>query len=322
VTPVREFVLNDACLRSSTFPSAQIAALSLVDLSRGIARLVTLRVASAVMRADQVFWELLVAPDARAIDVWRHLQRDPATREEAIFFATMSQKVPANIELADEFRQRLLLMDIKDMPDGSSSALLLCLVAGHIGVSLPTEACWDQDELEISGFELDEEGVEEEFTDRIDHLARAEHAGAIANRHNAAFQKGVTTDTFWAERSEAFPRLDFGLDVENQTRQLDPPSFNLVARRLAELDAACIDWLALGGAQSPYRSKVTGESQSTMGRLAERRAFRDANNTLQVYELHARYGSVGRIHFRLKHNERRIEVGYVGRKLPTVRYKT
>ena len=109
-----------------------------------------------------------------------------------------------------------------------------------------------------------------------------------------------------------FPSIKFLPRVRNDLDNYSAHSFELdqVIERLAELQATIAAWN--GDALPSWRSKVTPESQSRQ-ELCE---FADCAGRTHNYELHARFTpGAGRIHFRLLHAERKIEVAYIGKKL-------
>ena len=128
----------------------------------------------------------------------------------------------------------------------------------------------------------------------------------------------MTRETFWETRETVFPLLRFGLDVEDQVRRLDPSVFGTVMRRIDDLHRTVRDWKALAGDAPPWRCKVTPESATTMAneRLRQARIFRNSAGSARLYEWHARFGSVGRIHIRFDGSTREIELGYIGGHLP------
>ena len=54
--------------------------------------------------------------------------------------------------------------------------------------------------------------------------------------------------------------------------------------------------------------------------LRKARRFRSADGERHLFEWHARFGSGMRIHLRFDPRTLEIEIGYVGRKLPTKRF--
>jgi hypothetical protein len=316
---VREFVLNEASLESH-YASVSEAVVDLDSVVRGIAALVSAGVAVNTLRASRPLHDITIVP---GVNLWRLAQlamRNPRSKDSAALFLRMSQRVPIEDGLAADMKGRLLLADLAKPGLSGATALVLCALSDRIALGLPTQPRWDVDLLNISVILLNEEGneiIEEHF---VDHLAREKHASAIADRHRANTVTAQTPQSVWQNRMSLFPHLSFGLDVENQLRQIGESVFREALQRFGELDRTAATWITLGSGRPLYLSKVSPESAATMQQYGGRRVFRDMNGNPANFELHARLQSGCRIHIRELVAERRIEIGYIGPHLPTRRY--
>ncbi len=78
------------------------------------------------------------------------------------------------------------------------------------------------------------------------------------------------------------------------------------------------EWRREGGA-APSLAGVRSEGPATMDQFGEERAHRNRHGKKETYKLHVSAGSC-RIHFRVESAGRMIEIGYVGRHLPTKQF--
>jgi len=316
---LREFVLNEASFEN-LYSCAGDAVPALDSVVRGIAGLVSAGVASKNLRASRPLHEIIVAP---GVDLWRLAQiaiKDPRFKSSATLFLSISQRAPIEAGLDADLLGRLRLADLVKPPISRPTPLVLCALSGRIALGFPTAAQWDVDLLALNLIFLDEEGNETAQPRNVDHLARETHATSIAERHRASIIAVQTPQLFWHNRSSLFPHLAFGLDVENQLRQIGESVFREALQRLCELDRTAATWKTLGSGQPVYLSKVTPESAATMQQYGGLRVFRNMSGDPATYELHARLHSGCRIHIRELVSERCIEIGYIGPHLPTRRY--
>jgi hypothetical protein len=230
----------------------------------------------------------------------------------------LSQKVPLTTELPSVVVDRFRGCEAVVPNPADGEALVLCAHIRGIAVSIPAQPAWDVDQLEIRFVEIRCDGSIEEVSERVDNLSRAGHARKIIERDRVGALAQLTRETFWQLRSEVFPNLSFGVDVERQVLRLPPGIFSTVVGRIDEIHSTAFDWSTGTTPAPPWRCKVTPESAMTMGNPALRaaRCFRDPNGTVQVYEWHARFGWAGRIHLRFDQKGKTIEIGYVGNHLP------
>lgn len=202
-------------------------------------------------------------------------------------------------------------------------SVLLCGVAGFILASFPTGNIWDRDYIEVSVSTLREDENIENVLLHVDNVAREDHANAISQRHRQGIRQRVNLGNFWQYRKIIYPFLDFGWDVEGQITEFNDSDYTPVLNRLDELNEACIEWMGAGGAEPKYKSKVTGESASTMQQYSTERTFRGADGSRKVFEKHARIGGSTRIYFIPCPEKKRLEIGYIGKRhLPSVLFPT
>ncbi len=238
-------------------------------------------------------------------------------REEALFLMRLGARYPLLDDLSDEAVDRFLGCEILGLEADDGEPLVLCAHLDWIAVGVPSTEAWDRDRLTVRFKEMLPDGTMRAVAERIDHLARPGHAVLIRGRHLEQMQKGLDVQTFWGAHHNAFPHLAFGPDVERQISAL-ARVFPTVARRLAELDVAAAEWSERGGPAPRWQSEVSPESPSVMKnpRLRRERIFRSVQGGTALFEWHARFGNVGRIHLRFTASSREVEIGYIGPHLP------
>jgi hypothetical protein len=316
---MREFVLNEASLKSHyTCPTEAVAVLD--SVVRGIAGLVSAKVAGKSLRASRPLHDITIAP---GVSLWCLAQlalKIPRFKSSAILFLSLSQRVPIEDGLDPDMLGRLRLADLGTPTISGATALVLCALSDGIALGFPTEPHWDVDLLNLRVILLDENANAIVEPRDVDHLAREMHAGPIAERHRANRITGQTPQSLWQDRMSLFPHLSFGLDVEDHLHQLGESILREALQKLLELDRTAAIWKAFGSGRPRYCSRVTPESQTTMEQYGDQRVFRDRNGNPATFELHARLHSGCRIHLRELSAECRIEIGYIGQHLPTRRF--
>jgi hypothetical protein len=313
---MREMVFNDASLAAPLANLHDVCPL-LADAARGMAQLTNSRCADTVLRLARPLTEILCATDASLWDALNSLGR--VARDEALFLMRIAQKVPLYADLPKYLAER---WNALEPAEHNGEGLVLCALSGAIAIGLPFSERWDHDHIEVRFSELNDDETISEVTETVDHLARSIHAAAIIERHRESMRSELSRENFWEHRDQAFPNLSFGLDVADHLRKVEASQFGTILNRLRELDKAASEWKAVDAAAPAWPCKVTPESKSTMANREAERVFRGADGDDHVFEWHARFGGLGRIHLRLVAERRLVEIGYIGRKLATTKYPT
>ena len=227
----------------------------------------------------------------------------------------LSTKSPLLHKIGEDSADRFLRCEEKTLLQEDGAPLLLCAITDAIAVSLPSERVWDHDRLTVDFQELRPDGSFGEEEETVDNLARSSHGGAILQRHRERLPPPRDAAGLWQQRTQLFPHLTFGPDVE-QCVELHAGLLPTIVNRLKDLDAAAAAWH--DGAAPPWTCKVTPESDRVMDnpKFREARRFRSGDGTRVLFEWHARFGNGGRIHLRFDASVRKVEIGYVGPHLP------
>jgi hypothetical protein len=204
-------------------------------------------------------------------------------------------------------------------------------------VSLSGEDAWETDALVVALTRMRTEAPpgDEATTDapletedvEVLQVATPTHVTRSEKHLRERVLRAVSTGKeLWGLRSDLFPRLDFGLDVEEQLAALSDADlgFNHVVDALARLDASLRAWV--DGPLEPGM-KFSPESASTLNdsTYGPRRDFRCADGQTLRFSLHLKlFAGNRRIYYapRRFEGEGRAHVGYVGPHLATTKYPT
>ena len=314
---VREIVLNEASFPRADVVERRVAMGWLSGLSRGIAYLTKQGVVAPTLRTRASLSQVPLGHGVSVMQCLIHLARS-RERDDALFLLRLGSKSPLLTDLGAEVVDRFRGCEARGMEPPDGEPLVLCAHLDAVAAGVPSNDAWDRDTLTVRFDELQRDGSLREVEETIDHVARQCHAQAIRFRHVGQLRTGLTHETLWVARSNAFPNLVFGLDVEDQIKRVATATFPTVIRRLSELDQAAAEWRGSGGPAPPWKSKVTGESSSVMAdpRLRRARRFRLARGGSALFEWHARFGASGRIHLRFTPSRHEVEIGYIGPHLP------
>ena len=310
---MREMVLNHASLGS---PDQHTALVWLKDVTEGMTLLVRDKIAERSLRMRQPLPETLCLSNWSLWDALQELKKGGA-RDEHLFFVRLASKVPLLSDIDQEVADRFLACEAETLPPEDGEPLVLCAITDGIAVGFPSDAVWDCDQLTIRFNEMLPDGNIGEASEMIDNLTRSSHAQPICERHSASLRDQLPNSrSLWKDKEQAFPNLIFGPDVERQIERLN--TLKRVVQCLESLDKSVGEWRVTGGAMPSWTCEVTPESQSVMNdpRLREERRFRSHRGTRELFELHARFGSGGRIHLRIDPSSRKVEIGYIGPHLP------
>ena len=241
----------------------------------------------------------------------------------------IATKTEFPIEAGDALRDRFHLSEFhlsdevqsKRSPEahGLGAAYLL----HGIGASLPSEPRWTQTRLALRHLWLDDDGRDRDDTVEVLNLAGPTQVAEVSDALLLRSQHALVNDlsNLAARKNECFPHLRFGSAVDSQLGDLPRTLVRRVVLKLMVLDDACRKWRQEATMSSPQLTDCRPESEPTMQRYGNLRIFPNHEGRNRTYELHVSVGRRYRIHLRVVHRPRVIELGYVGRHLPTVRHR-
>ncbi len=196
------------------------------------------------------------------------------------------------------------------------------LFAG-IGVSLLSEDRWSRIRIPLRQTWLDEDCQENTSDVNALNLSESSQVEGLSELLLKQSRRSLQSDplTLPDRKRECFPHLVFGQDVDSQFKALPRGILATVVNKLVALDGASRAWRADSAMTLPNLPKCHDESEPTMQQFGDLRRFRDPTGSPALFTLHAMVGSAYRIHLRVVHDPRGIQVGYIGRHLDTVKHR-
>ena len=261
------------------------------------------------------------------------LNDQEVAKEEQIFIKTLATGSPfstniVNSEIQDiENNQGLSEFYYQGIVAvGLGVAYLLdTLGINTIAISLISDECWNFSKLEINCLEYSENCEECRKILQLRHASRNIHV----QDHTEWIQRQIQADIdcgqdIWDKKEELFPNLEFCDNVSKQLQNIQYRQLELkpVYKTLTELQKCCQDWKSGGFTVIGYPLDESGESEPTLNRYRQERLFICPDSEERLFERHIKLRSCNwRIHF-FPLQPGKVIIGYVGRHLPTVNYRT
>ena len=315
------FVFNELSARA-TAESHHEGHQRLDGMVHAVAQVMVGRPAELVSIGRPSLWETELAAGYTVTD-WC-ATAEPELRQLLLGIAIKTE-FPEELGSALEDRFHLSEFRLPERPGLDSSTEARSLGAAYlqhgVGVSLLTEPLWKQTRISLRHFWLDDDCCPREDTVEVLNLSGPSQAEQVSDMLVQRHQQALANDPLHlaVRKNECFPHLSFGLAVDSHLGDLPLAFLRRVVQKFMILDDACRNWRRDRTITFPEMSDCRGESEPTMDQYGDRRIFPDAEGRDRVYKLHIPVGSY-RIHFRVVHQPRGIEIGYVGKHLPTVRH--
>ena len=317
---MRKFVLNHASFKCAGWHRVVEF---LPHLVHGMMKLVSAGIAKKSLTMCRFPFEIFIQDDHSLDQAFRECIGQ-GWRDESLFLMRMSSKYPLYAGLDSDVVERLPLCETCNFSGDDGGPLLVCVMTDSIAVSIPSNPRWDVGRLMVEFRELLSDGSWDCVSEEVDNLAGVAYAGPIIERSRQRMRRHCFDALdLWRRRAQIFPHLLFGPDVSDHLSKLNRGWLPTLLNRLVELDETARDWRLVRGSSPHWKCKVTRESRPTMNRpsLRKRRLFRSVSGQSRLFEWHARFGSGGRIHLRFDSQSQEIEVGYIGKHLPTKRFR-
>lgn len=207
-----------------------------------------------------------------------------------------------------------------------SKGCLLAYEMDGVAVSFLSSAYWKIPEIEGIYAELADDGELEQRQVKVPNVSFDENVRVFQNYYECKREEWRYTDIICGQdilkcAENVFPNLVFCESaIQGCRKNVGISEAGQVYRRLLELQRT-----AEGMDQKFDKNvltKATPESGVTLERFAEEHTFRLPGGKVQLFSWHVRYtgGYAGRIFFHPVPGEKRIYIGHVGHKLPTVNY--
>lgn len=320
---MRDLVLNHASL---TPPTSRAAIEWLTEIVKCIAYLGVKRVTSGetIRVGDSAtgWLDQIQCKDGSRVVMDSQLGRDERRRLRRLRERSLEYEVDK--ELASRLRgcEATGCPPVHLNKDTGTPLLLAGFVRG-IAISYPSHPTWMNDRLSVKFEELSESGMLQERSIDLDNISSRSDAKSIANRHQEHLRHQSTTpEDFWQTKDVVYPNLSFSMDFKEQLSKIDQGMFQVVTRNLATLDAFAREWKTTRGATPPWGNLVRPESETVRKNpsLANQRVFTSAGGSKESYFLHTSFSKGDRIHLRIDRARYLVEIGYIGRHLPTGRF--
>ena len=315
---MREMVLNHASIVAT---NKREVFHWLDDIATGIATLRSNCIVSNVLRTARHFHEISCLPNLTLQQALHELTKQPTSRDRSIYLLRLVTYSPLieklNIDLIDRFLS--VESEVPHIDERDGEPLVLCAITNSVSLGFPSNG-WDSSTLTVQFQELLDNGKFSSTEKVIDNVARTTHAIDLVHRRTQYNLGGIRNwQEFWDKRSSVFPDLMFGKDVESQLDQIPPDFLETVAEKVWKLNESAHKWKLEQTREPIWSTKVTPERSELMKNreLRNARIFKSSDDEFKVYEWHARYGNNGRIHLRFDRSSWSIEIGYIGRHLPS-----
>ena len=198
------------------------------------------------------------------------------------------------------------------------SGLGLSVSLSGVSVSFQTADFWHAHRIELERSWLEDDGTVTLTAVTASNACCCDDADLLSAEIKPVPGPGVR-DGFelWERRAEIFPGLKFIPRVRAQIEALlaGERVFNVVQRKLAEINRAALDWRE-GNTEFPvFECHVRPESSSRIDEGLVN--FKDANGFLRTFSNHLDYGPAeNRLHFIYDTDpNKHILIGHVGRKI-------
>ncbi len=322
-----DYVLNAASV-AKPYPELAAARADLAALLRGLALLDSDCDVLPSLRLNVDPWlHPLVCEEGKApitLGELAHSFYGTVDHDLAEFFDSLNRSVPADYALDNLSIEAILRLAPDNPAPGYEHTFrgvltagidaLICAAMNFILVGMLRDNSWGFDRM---GF------VSAGKTYLFDHVAEPSHAEEIRGRRLAALRSELSPRSFWSLRDRVFPNLLFGLDVQGQVNKLNTTIVPLMFKRLAELDARARAWRESADDKFPDGvTEIKRETPRTMARYGNDRRFCANDGVTKTFEDHMWIDRGHRIHLLMDAGEKRVEIGYVGRHLPTMEYPT
>lgn len=248
-------------------------------------------------------------------------------RDARRFFTTLITKSPFLNDVIDPGVHNSF--DLSDFfHDGDRAfGLGVAFLLEALAVSIRSEACWYAYKLQLTISQMGDDGEVTDSVVEIHHASSSnhvrEHMSWIKMRLQYAKQNALHDGMdIWNHKDEWFPNLYFCETVKERLSTIYHGDLILgqVLKKLQELEDYCNSWLD-GPFDHTKINHATPESPATLETYGPEHTFQCHDGEFRKFSWHVRLTpGAWRMFFDPITEERRLIVGYIGPKLPTVLY--
>ena len=249
-------------------------------------------------------------------------------RDIKAYFQKITTKIDIPDDIDDEVKNCFYLSEFlpsnRDYANGcedDACGLGLAYLLNTVAASLASEERWKIIRVPLRHVRLTPDGNEEEDIEslNISQSSQAQCIFDILLERDQTILKENPQD-FANSKERCFPHLKFGMDIDDQINSLSTDICKQVVIKLVSIDNAVRDWQCTPCQKDLTLSYISKETQATMRQFGEQRKFRDSKGNIKIFELHTRIDRKYRIHLRIDYRERSMEIGYIGKHLPTNKF--
>lgn len=319
-----DLILNELSLRNPAL-NEQVAQQRMSELIKTI-QAVKAQGVKVSLRTKENFHTTILAPNY-PLRRWLN----DADQVERLFIKTLATKARFSTDIANS--------EIQDIETNTSLSefrhqgemaigLGIAYVLNTIAISLLSQECWDCNRVKLEFQCLDEDGEIINEIVEIIHASRSshvqEHASLIQQNQERIYQNVSNGVEVWNRREELFPNLKFCDAVRRQLEEIRTGQLELqpVVSILFELHKCSKNWNNGYFNLDGYPIEESGESKPTLDQYFKERTFRCPDGKERLFERHVKLRFCNwRIHF-FAEQPGIVIIGYIGRHLPTVNYRT
>lgn len=281
---------------------------------------------------DSSWFRIELAPGYFFQDWYKNVGRQGVYREELRAFQAVVTKTP--LFAAEDIDKGLALFEVREATSQIDYSTLRAAAWFDAPISsFSTRAPWDQNPVAVVVSTLDEDGEHQtsrDITNWHSLSVIAEMEESLRKERDAAIRSG---GDMWEKKAQFFPLLTFcGETVSQiQTGLYTQTVLNQVRESLHFLNRFAEKWQSGEIVQYTHEAlrklgmphQVSGEKETVRKdpRLRNAREFWLESGEKVFFENHIKLSAGFRIHFYPDPAKRCIHVGYIGRHLPTARYR-
>ena len=314
-----ELVLNElsACSVAKDILNARDRMAGFIQVCRSAFR----QGVKSQLRVEESIYNLLLAPD---YNIYNWIHDKEVDKESQRFIRNLATKSPLiDFIMEKDIHDRKLLSEFyfgRDKSLGLGAAFLL----DSIAVSFNSDEQWDNPFVTLLMEYLDDMADSVSENVEVRHASSTEHIRIHTDWIRVQKAKDVRTgEELWDKQEELFPFLTFCDEIRGNIAELNnsQPIFKQLVKRLGRVDEFFSKWLTGGFDTDSFPYKISPESQATLEKYQEKHTFTCPDGREMVFSWHFSLTPLAwRVFFYPDEVTRKAIIGYIGPKLPNVKY--
>ncbi|KPL90308.1 hypothetical protein SE18_06725 [Herpetosiphon geysericola] len=196
----------------------------------------------------------------------------------------------------------------------------MAVILDGIAISLASHSDWDNNQLTIEEFFLDDSGELSEKHHDVLHHSNPKHIQQnkplIEEINKRSVRDGRDA---YERRSELFPDLEWTETALDALKQLEANDqhWTHIKRHLFQFQAYAASWQTGAFNKNALNLVCSPESEATINLYAKERTYKCADDEYRLFTWHSKLYDAIRIHFFPDGARHKIIIGYIGKHLPT-----